>query len=106
MNSDQAIRNGTDCMLVAYDTETNHVKDQESATGVQAMRQACKNILYTVVNSRAYDPENLETGLMGWQIAAIVIDVIFAAIIIVLEVVAIKKFLKRNATEVKSQASK
>ena len=70
------------------------------------MRQACKNILYTVVNSRAYDSENLETGLMGWQIAAIVIDVIFAAIIIVLEVVAIKKFLKRNATEVKSQASK
>ena len=106
MNSDQAIRNGTDCMLVAYDTETNHVKDQESATGVQAMRQACKNILYTVVNSRAYDPENLETGLMGWQIAAIVIDVVFAAIIIVLEAVAIKKFLKRNATEVKSHASK
>ena len=70
------------------------------------MRQACKNILYTVVNSRAYDPENLETGLMGWQIAAIVIDVVFAAIIIVLEAVAIKKFLKRNATEVKSHASK
>ena len=93
-------------MLVAYDTETNHVKDQESATGVQAMRQACKNILYTVVNSRAYDPANLETGLMGWQIAAIVIDVIFAAIIIVLEVVAIKKFLKRNAAEVKSKTSK
>ena len=43
---------------------------------------------------------------MGWQIAAIVIDVVFAAIIIVLEAVAIKKFLKRNATEVKSQASK
>ena len=106
MNSDQGIRNGTDCMLVAYDTETNHVKDQESATGVQAMRQACKNILYTVVNSRAYDPENLETGRMGWQIAAIVIDVILAAVIIVLEAVAIKKFLKRNATEVKSQASK
>mgnify|MGYP002230334481 CR=1 FL=1 len=26
MNSDQGIRNGTDAMLVAYDTETNHVK--------------------------------------------------------------------------------
>ena len=24
MDSDQAIRGGTDCMLVAYDTETNH----------------------------------------------------------------------------------
>lgn len=93
-------------MLVAYDTETNHVKDQESATGVQAMRQACKNILYTVVNSRAYDPENLETGLMGWQIAAIVIDVVFAAIIIVLEVVAINKFRKRNAGTIKTEVEK
>ena len=82
------------------------MKDQESATGVQAMRQACKNILYTVVNSRAYDPANLETGLMGWQIAAIVIDVICAAVIIVLEVVAIKKFLKRNAEGAKAKTSK
>lgn len=105
MNSDQAIRNGTDCMLVAYDTETNHVKDQSSAAGVQAMRQASKNILYTVVNSRAYDPENLETGLMGWQIAAIVIDVLCAAVIIVLEVAAIKKFRRRNAETVKIETS-
>ena len=96
MNADQGIRNGTDCMLVAYDTETNHVEDQESATGVQAMRQACKNILYTVVNSRAYDPANLETGLMGWQIAAIVIDVVCAVIILVLEILAINRFLRRK----------
>lgn len=97
MNSDQAIRNGTDCMLVAYDTETNHVEDQSSATGIRAMRQACKNILYTVVNSRAYDPENLETGLMGWQIAAIVIDVVMAAVIVALETAAIIRFRRRNA---------
>ncbi|GAA6491589.1 MAG TPA: glycoside hydrolase family 3 C-terminal domain-containing protein [Candidatus Bariatricus faecipullorum] len=95
MNSDQGIRNGTDCMLVAYDTETNHVKDQSSATGVLAMRQACKNILYTVVNSRAYDAENLETGLMTWQIAAIVIDVVLAAGIIALEAAAVVKYKKR-----------
>ena len=69
------------------------------------MRQASKNILYTVVNSRAYDPENLETGLMGWQIAAIVIDVLCAAVIIVLEVAAIKKFRKRNAETAKVEAS-
>ena len=73
------------------------------------MREACKNILYTVVNSRAYDPANLEAGLMGWQVAAIVIDVVFAAVIIVLEVVAItnsaedwreqtRKQLQRNNT--------
>ena len=91
------IRNGNDCMLVAYDTETNHVSDTESATSVKAMRQACKNIMYTVVNSRAYDAENLQTGLMTWQITAIVIDVILAAGLIALEILAIKKLKKRNA---------
>lgn len=99
MDSDMGIRGGTDCMLVAYDTETNHVTDTTSATGVLAMRQACKNIMYTVVNSRAYDPENLTEGLMNWQIIAIVIDVIFAALIIFLEVLAIKGFKKDQAAE-------
>ncbi len=94
MNSDQAIRGGTDCMLVAYDTETNHVKDTSSATGVKAMRQACKNIMYTVVNSRAYAAENLNTGLPTWQIMAIVIDVVLGAAIIGLEVLTVKSYRK------------
>lgn len=110
-DADRMIRNGNDCMLVAYDTETNHVTDTKSATSVKAMRQACKNIMYTVVNSRAYDAENLQTGLMGWQIAAIVIDVVLAAGIIALELVALKRFKKRKAeaseevvnTEVKAE---
>ena len=94
MNSDQAIRGGTDCMLVAYDTETNHVKDTSSATGVKAMRQACKNIMYTVVNSRAYAEENLNTGLPTWQIMAIAIDVVLGAAIIGLEVLTVKSYRK------------
>ncbi|MDD2981034.1 MAG: glycoside hydrolase family 3 N-terminal domain-containing protein [Hespellia sp.] len=106
-DADRMIRNGNDCMLVAYDTETNHVSDTKSATSITAMRQACKNIMYTVVNSRAYDAENMQTGLMAWQIAAIVLDVIFAALIIALEVLTIKKFKKRKseaAAEVKVEA--
>lgn len=100
-DADRMIHNGNDCMLVAYDTETNHLTDTESATSVKAMRQACKNIMYTVVNSRAYDAENMQTGLLGWQIAAIVIDVILAAGLIALEIIAIKKFKKRSAEFVK-----
>ena len=99
MSADQAIRNGTDIMLVAYDTETNHVKDTKSATGVQAMRQACKNVMYTVVNSRAYAPENLKTGLMAWQVMAIVLDVILAAGLLGLEAVAVKRFQKRKTED-------
>lgn len=102
-DADRMIRNGNDCMLVAYDTETNHVTDTTSATSIKAMRQACKNIMYTVVNSRAYAPENIQTGLMGWQIAGIAIDVVLAAGIILLEVVAIKKYKKRK-TAVPEQA--
>ncbi len=97
MDSDMAIRGGTDCMLVAYDTDTNHVTDTKSATSLKAMRQSCKNIMYTVVNSRAYEPENLQTGLMNWQIFAIVIDVILGIVIVLLEVLAIRRFIREKA---------
>ena len=52
--------------------------------------------MYTVVNSRAYDVENLQTGLMPWQITMIVIDVILVAGVIVLEVITIKKYRERK----------
>ena len=96
MDSDICIRNGNDFCLVAYDMESNHLTDKTSATSVIAMRQAAKNIMYTVVNSRAYDEANLQTGLMPWQITMIVIDVILVAGVIVLEVVTIKKYRERK----------
>lgn len=96
MDSDICIRNGNDFCLVAYDMESNHLTDKTSATSVIAMRQAAKNIMYTVVNSRAYDVENLQTGLMPWQITMIVIDVILVAGVIVLEVITIKKYRERK----------
>ncbi len=99
MDADQAIRGGTDCMLVAYDTATNHVTDTTSATSVLAMRQAAKNILYTTVNSRAYDPANLSGGgLQGWQIAAIAIDVVVGVILVAGAVMIFKKSKKIEDT--------
>lgn len=97
MNSDQAIRAGNDTCLVAYDANTNYVSDTESATSLQAMRQASKNIMYTVVNSRAYSEEALDAGLPGWQIAAIVIDVIIALAIIGLEVLIVKRYRMKKS---------
>ncbi len=99
-DADRMIRNGNDCMLVAYDTETNHLTDTTSATSLNAMRQACKNIMYTVVNSRAYAPENLNEGLQNWQIMAISIDVIAGALIVLLEVLIIKRYKKDSESEV------
>lgn len=98
-NADQEIRNGNDAMLVAYDTETNHVKDKTSATSLNAMRKSSKNIMYTVVNSRAYEGNNANVSLLMWQIAAIIIDVILAAGIIILEIRIIKSYKKRLEKE-------
>ncbi len=95
-NADQEIRNGNDAMLVAYDTETNHVKDTSSATSLLAMRKASKNIMYTVVNSRAYEGNNAKGGLLPWQIAAIVADVILAAGFMALEVRIINVYKKKR----------
>lgn len=107
MDAEQGIRNGNDICLAPYDSETNNVHDQTGATSLLAMRQACKNIMYTVVNSRAYDPANLSTGPQGWQIAAIVIDVILVAGLVALELLVIRKgYAKRKETEITNQDAK
>ncbi len=94
-DSDRMIRNGCDLMLATYATPQSTVTDQTSATSVIAMRTASKNILYTVVNSRAYDTE-VSTGLPTWEIILIVVDVILFALIAFLEFLAIKSYLKKK----------
>lgn len=103
-NADQEIRNGNDAMLVAYDTETNHLKDTESATSIKAMRQSAKNIMYTVVNSRAYEGNNAKGGLMSWQMLAIGIDVILAAGLVYLELFMWKRYKAKRESEVTEEA--
>ena len=96
MDSDIAIRNGCDLMLKNYDVATNHLTDTTSATSVKAMRQACKNIMYTVVNSRVYDPANTVSTPI-WRTAMIVVDVLLAVLLVVLEVLTFKSYKKKKA---------
>lgn len=53
MISDHCVRSGNDLMLGFASAESNVFGDQ-SATALQAMRTACHNILYTIVNSGYY----------------------------------------------------
>ena len=96
MNSDQMIRNGNDAALVSYPMASNFVKDTTSATSLLAMRRASKNLMYTVVNSRAYSEEALNPGMHKWQKIAIAIDVILALLMIGLEVLIFKEYNKRK----------
>ena len=99
MDAERSIYNGGDACLSNYDAGTNYIKNTDSATTVTNMRRAAHNILYTVVNSRAYDEKNLTTGLLLWQIILIVVDVLLAALIIFLEVVTIKRFRVRSQAD-------
>ena len=91
MSADQAIRNGTDLMLVNYPTETNDVRFRETNGAQQAMRTSAKNILYVVANSRAYYEENLSTGMASWKVIMIICDILVAALCCFILVRAFKK---------------
>ena len=58
-----------------------------------------KNILYTVVNSRAYEAENLNPGMASWKIVMIGADIVVALLVVGLEYTAIKGYKKRKEEE-------
>ncbi len=96
-DADQIIRAGGSSQLATYDVGSNYLDDTTSATSVIAMRNAVKGILYTVVNSNAYSEENLNAGLAAWEKLIIALDVILAALLVVLEVITIRKYRQRKA---------
>ncbi|MBR3368044.1 MAG: glycoside hydrolase family 3 C-terminal domain-containing protein [Lachnospiraceae bacterium] len=97
MSSDQAIRNGTDLMLVNYPTATNDVRFRDTNGAQQAMRTAAKNILYVVANSRAYDPANLNEGMASWKKLMYGIDAVLAVLGVALMAKFISNYKKRTA---------
>lgn len=95
MSSDQAIRNGTDLMLVNYPTATNSVAFRDTNGAQQAMRQSAHRILYVVVNSRAYAEENLNPAPAPWHLWLTIANVVVGALLLVWEFLLIKKFMKK-----------
>lgn len=98
MSADQAIRNGSDLMLVSYSTATNDVRFRETNGAQQAMRTAAKNILYVVVNSRAYEADDYAkaSATPVWRTILTVADVAVVALLLVLEALLIKSYLKQK----------
>ncbi len=98
MSADQAIRNGGDLMLVAYQTETNNVQFRDTNGAQQAMRTAAKNILYVTVNSRAYTDENYAkaTATPMWRTILIVVDVIAVIALAAIEFAVFRSYKKKK----------
>ena len=116
MNADWAISGGTDMMLSTLGrfgaTPTSQTPQQ-----VVNMRQASKNILYTVANSNAFysDQERLDklapvngeitelagfqrfaidNGYQPWELFSYIVNAVIAALLVTLAVVKIRKYRK------------
>ena len=99
MNADAALANGVDAMLSTFNGEENNVANLEHPTSVLQMRNACKNVMYTVVSSWAYDGEHEETGMENWKKAGIGIDIVIALFMAGMEVLIIRGYKKRKNAE-------
>ena len=99
MNADAALANGVDVMLSTFNGEENNVANPEHPTSVLQMRNACKNVMYTVVSSWAYDGEHEKTGMENWKKAGIGIDIVIALFMAGMEVLVIRGYKKRKNAE-------
>ena len=99
MNADAALANGVDVMLSTFNGEENNVANSEHPTSVLQMRNACKNVMYTVVSSWAYDGEHEGTGMENWKKAGIGIDIVIALFMAGMEVLVIRGYKKRKNVE-------
>jgi beta-glucosidase len=94
MNADEALANGVDAMLSTFAGGPNQVSDKTAASNVKYMREATHNILFTTVNSWAYDEEHTQHGLETWKKILIAVDVVAGAAILCGAYLAVKKYKK------------
>lgn len=81
LNADQALMAGGDLMLSTTGATISD-KVTGSIEGQQKLRQASKNVLYMVVNSRAYtDP--VEMGFPYWILAQIALNIVLMLLVVI-----------------------
>ena len=98
MNADLAFNNGVDALLTTYDSGLNRMSDLSAASNVSVLRNASKNIMYTVVNSSAYEDDNINAGMENWKYILIIIDIILIALMCIFEIVVVRKHYKKLNT--------
>ena len=100
--TDECVRNGNDLMLGFAMAASNQLTDQ-SATATLALRESCKNILYTVANSGYYtnvegDPTNQPDPLVSLlRTVDIILGAVLLVLLVLMIVVHVKKKKKRAA---------
>ncbi len=94
-DADIQIRNGGDFCLTPQQIEFSELTDKSSGTSLQAARQACKNILFTTANSRAYATGGA-AGMAGWMMVMYAISAVVVLAAVACEVVLVRGYLKKK----------
>lgn len=96
--TDDCVRNGNDIMLGFNSYESNVLTDIDAPTLVLALRQASKNILYTVVNSGNYTMEDPDAaGLDTMTSVFLIVDIAIAVICVAAETIVLLRWRKKRA---------
>ena len=102
MNSDDAVRNGNDVMM-GFGTSGSNDLSNTSATLVKAMRQASKNVLYTVANSGNYTVPDPQAGKMnGMTKLFLTIDITAGVLGVAILAIVFVRYRKKRAAEQKN----
>ena len=96
MNADAALANGVDGMLATVEGGPNFVTDRTNPSSVTDMRRACKNVLYTVVQSYLYGEDYHSQQGIGWRTYLYIVDGAAALVLIGLEVLVLRSYRKRK----------
>lgn len=95
MISDHCVRNGNDLMLGFAGAESNQFTDQ-SATALLAMRQSCKNILYTVGNSGYYANGDTSGGMDNMTKKFLTYDICIGVALVAIEAIVLTRYFKKK----------
>ena len=94
MNADMALANGVDAMLSTFAGGPNQVTDKTAASNVQYMRTATHNILYTTVNSWAYD-NGAQGGMETWRKILLAADIVIGVLLLTGALLIRRKYKKQ-----------
>ncbi|MBR5343249.1 MAG: glycoside hydrolase family 3 C-terminal domain-containing protein [Oscillospiraceae bacterium] len=94
MSSDHCVRSGNDLML-GFGMNPTNVFSDKSATATLAMRQACKNILYTIGNS-GYYTNGAAGGMDNMTKIFLGADIGVAVLLIAIEAILLGRYSKKK----------
>ena len=91
-----SVLNGNDLMLGFGRNARTAIENPDSPTMVQAMRQASKNIMFTIVRSGNYTMEEESSGMDNMTRTFVLIDVLTAALVIGAGALVIMNYRKKS----------